>query len=469
MAEASLHERSEGELSDFSTRGENVERDFTSSPSMVNTVKNKRKKRKSKYEILDDKYGHKFNQLNDKLDNIVSMFSSINGEKEKPNSSANEERNSTSAKEVNNNRHHNRDSCSSSEDDDRVSLHPKEGELFHSDCEIITPGSQMTKEPGLLYEIFGDDAVTKKPEAKSGISIDSSQREVLNTNWRTQDPNSVTAFAEENMEHFPVDEETQAELKVPTLDEIVETCLTKKYGAKASFSKNGKNLFHQPYKMIEKTAYRGQQAAYMGIVMNMYLQQGLGSLVQMLQDKDYEKAMQQVRDVFAISTKTLDQFGRTGALHHIIRRQLTMTDTSLYELEDAKSVSRLPLTSDGVFGKELETTLKAKKEKKKALDDLIPSLNKKDSLKRKSSYQGKEASAPKRQYVQPNYTGANPSNNMGNYVIPKTITETSTSRYPQKRVYNNKPQLDNRQSQYKPMFNKKASNSSFRGGKTGQK
>ena len=223
--------------------------------------------------------------------------------------------------------------------------------------------------------------------------------------------------------------------------------------------------------MIEKIAYRGQQAAYMGIIMNMYIQQGLGSLVQMLQDKNYEKAMQQVRDVFAISTKTLDQFGRTGALHHIIRRQLAMTDTSLYELEDAKSVSSLPLTSEGVFGKELETTLKAKKEKKKALDDLIPNLRKKDSLKRKSPYQNKESSAPKRQYLEskPNYTGSNTSCNMTTYRIPKTHTETSSSQYnPNRKIYDNKPQSENRQN--KPtMFHKKPSNSSFRGGKTGQK
>ena len=62
--------------------------------------------------------------------------------------------------------------------------------------------------------------------------------------------------------------------------------------------------------MIEKIAYRGQQAAYMGISMHMYMQQGLAALIQTLQSDDVntDRAIQQVRDIFALSTKSLDQF-----------------------------------------------------------------------------------------------------------------------------------------------------------------
>ena len=65
--------------------------------------------------------------------------------------------------------------------------------------------------------------------------------------------------------------------------------------------------------MIEKIAYRGQQAAFMGIVMHMYMQQTLGSLIQILQSREVnvDRAVQQVHDVFAISTKILGQCGRT--------------------------------------------------------------------------------------------------------------------------------------------------------------
>jgi hypothetical protein len=66
-----------------------------------------------------------------------------------------------------------------------------------------------------------------------------------------------------------VDSENEQFLQVPTLDELVGRCLVKRHGQKASFSKFGKSLFTQPFKMLEKIAYRGQQAAYTGIIINM--------------------------------------------------------------------------------------------------------------------------------------------------------------------------------------------------------
>ena len=133
---------------------------------------------------------------------------------------------------------------------------------------------------------------------------------------------------------------------------MIGRCLIKKHRRKAAFTKTGKSLFSQPSKMIENIAYRGQQAAHMDISMHMYMQQGLAALIQTLQSDDVntDRAIQQVRDIFAISTKSLDQFGRTGAFHHIIRRQLAMTDTGLYDLDDSTELSNLPLSGDGIFG-----------------------------------------------------------------------------------------------------------------------
>ncbi|KAH3870979.1 hypothetical protein DPMN_034173 [Dreissena polymorpha] len=117
--------------------------------------------------------------------------------------------------------------------------------------------------------------------------------------------------------------------------------------------------------MVEKTAYRGQQSVYMGIVTQMYMQQALAMLMDMVTDKpDIEK---KVNDIFALSTRSLDQFGRAGAFFHIIRRQVTMSETSLYELDDSRTISNLPLRGDGVFGEEMEKTLKQKKDKRKHL------------------------------------------------------------------------------------------------------
>ncbi|CAG2196798.1 unnamed protein product [Mytilus edulis] len=66
--------------------------------------------------------------------------------------------------------------------------------------------------------------------------MDDSQKEVLMGHWRALKPNLVSAFAEETKELFPVDEETEKFLQVPTLDDFIGNCLVKRHGSKASFS-----------------------------------------------------------------------------------------------------------------------------------------------------------------------------------------------------------------------------------------
>lgn len=93
-------------------------------------------------------------------------------------------------------------------------------------------------------------------------------------------------------------------------------------------------------------------------------------------DVNTDRAIQQVRDIFDISTKSLDMFGRKGAFRHIIRRQLAMTDTGL-QLNDSRELSNLPLSGDGRFGSKLEKFLKFRKETNITLDDLLLDFPKK--------------------------------------------------------------------------------------------
>ncbi|MCW4343718.1 MAG: hypothetical protein N0E48_10205 [Candidatus Thiodiazotropha endolucinida] len=131
----------------------------------------------------------------------------------------------------------------------------------------------------------------------------------------------------------------------------------------------------------------------MGIVISLYVQQALALLLQELKSDspNVDSATQTVRDVFAMSTKILDQFGRTGAYDHFIRRKATMVDMGLDSVKDvAKHADLLPLRGNGVLGKDFETKLKDRKEKNKEFKDLVPEISGKKetpSFKRKSSTQ----------------------------------------------------------------------------------
>ena len=212
--------------------------------------------------------------------------------------------------------------------------------------------------------------------------------------------------------------------------------------------------------MLEKLAYRGQQAAYLGIIMQMYMQQSLGTLVETLSEEtvNVDKAIKQVRDTFAISTKGLDQFGRAGAFHHIIRRQLAMTDTSLYTLEDNRDISDLPLSSKGVFGDQLESTLKSNKEKKKTLDDLLPKFDKDRKRKLKPDSESTGASNSKKAFVDKDKTAESQQVTNSSFRIPKI--PRNTTGFERK----NRPQGQNQTGQQKKSQNT-STRDSYRGGR----
>ena len=390
---------SDAQPSDGEVSQDNVSQDDTESTTATrcsgkqklstSTAGKSSKKRKSKYEILEDKFNAKLADLDknmeDKMDRFLNHMSEMMQKQSQRLDDISEERSQRTSysqersqrpstsdsgsqrplrileRELSQRHSPDRNSESGTDsNDDQISLRPghKERDEF-SDLDDDTKSdneTEISKSKKCLFDLFGDDAINSRSDKKTGIVIDESQKQVLSSSWRAEKPNAITAFAEETKESFPVDEDTEKFLEVPSLDDIIERCLVKKHGKKASFTKTGKSLFSQPYKMVEKIAYRGQQAAYIGILSQLYVQQGLGTLIETLSENDCDinKAIQKIRDIFAMTTKGLDQLGRTGAFHHIIRRQLAMTDTSLFTLEDNRDISDLPLSSKGVFGDKLE-------------------------------------------------------------------------------------------------------------------
>ena len=339
-------------------------------------------RRHSRYDILEEGWNKKFTDLNAKVDLLLNRLPTPTSQRCRHAESIYSDWSS--------------EDDNASKKDDVLSVSAN-GKFSDSDEDSVQNDennnetnknlSESTKK--CLYDIFGDDAVVKKTVKNSGIAIDQSQKQVLETSYRTREPNFLTAFSEDNFDLFPLNEETEQYLEVPSLDTLDDSCLVKWHGAKASFAKaKHKTLFSQPSKMIEKVAYKGQQSARLGIVMQLYIQQSLGTLVEHFQSDNFSKdeGLEQVKNVFSMTTKCLDQIGRAGAFHHIIRRTAAMSDTALYELDDALEFSNLPLSGEGVFGSGLENLLKTRKEKKKQLEDLVPEVKRKN-FKRKSESQ----------------------------------------------------------------------------------
>ena len=193
------------------------------------------KRKKSRYDVLDEK----FEALTEKFDSLVGVIQGL-----KPTGSGDKA-------------------------EDELSLFG--GSRIDSDSEVeqTAPDERQESSEGpvkSLDDIFGKACESQRP----GLKIDNSQRQLLDLFLRCKTPGYMSAFSEELVDCFPLSTEAEEFLKVPPLDDIVESCLIKRHGAKASFmsGKTGKGaqLFSQPCKMVEKIAYKGSHASRMAIV-----------------------------------------------------------------------------------------------------------------------------------------------------------------------------------------------------------
>lgn len=273
--------------------------------------------------------------------------------------------------------------------------------------------SDNSNKNNYLCKLFSDDLQDKSESTSIGLVLDQAQIDILSHSWRSKNPERLTAFKDEYRVNFPIHENARDFLQVPTLDDLLEPMMKEMHGPKAvrAWASKNRQLHTQPLKPIEKLAYQGQMASRMGIISTLYTQQALGTLLSKVENESCSpETSQLVKDLFAMSTKTLDQIGRAGAFHHMIRRKASESDSGLNTLKDIQAkVLYLPLSHEGVFGKGLEDKLKARKEQKDQLDDLMPELGDgKRGNKRKSDM--------------------NRDNWGSNYKIPRTSHRSSDSR-----------------------------------------
>lgn len=339
---------------------------------------------------------------------------------------------------------------------DQSSSHGDIDESLHKTSDRFSKyGKEATSDNNnnMLSETFGDDATTSFAKESVGIILDQSQIEVLSNSFRCAEPEKLTAYRDTYKHSFPVHDSADKMLAIPSLDSMVESLLIKRFGIKAAFSKS-QSLHSQPLKGLEKLSYQGQCSARMGIVINLYMQQALSMLLHNLTQKspNLDSAIQCVRDIFAMSTKSLDQVSRSGAFHHLIRRRTAMEDTGLHELKDIKTqIWNLPLSNDGVFGSGLEKTLKDRQEKNKQISELLPEVDKNNNNRKRSIPSSTVSFAPEPQWKKPRYDDKRPKN--ANYTPSSTYVPA-----------NRAPQNTGRPQKFGKMnnYNKSATVSSFR-------
>lgn len=94
--------------------------------------------------------------------------------------------------------------------------------------------------------------------------------EILSESWRSCQSDKLTAYKENYKSSFPIREKSEDLLKVPSLDDIVETFLIKRFSTKACFRRT-RSLHTQHLREIERLAYQGQLAAKIGISITVYM------------------------------------------------------------------------------------------------------------------------------------------------------------------------------------------------------
>ena len=96
--------------------------------------------------------------------------------------------------------------------------------------------------------MFGEDAQAENKSSK-GLSLDKTQIDIINTSWRCQTPDKLSAYRNSYKQAFPIHlgSDTEKLLQVPSLDELSERLVIKKYGRRAGF---GSSDIHQSALLI---------------------------------------------------------------------------------------------------------------------------------------------------------------------------------------------------------------------------
>lgn len=312
----------------------------------------------------------------------------------------------------------------------------KKTERFDKYVQPVQHESISEETGNVLKDLFGEDVNQDDTSKSGGLILDQAQIDILSKSWRLNDPERLSCFKDEYKSFFPVHEQSKDALQVPTLDDLLEPLISKKHGARAVSNWNkSRKLFTQPLRSVENLAYSGQMAARMGIISVSYMQQALGTLLNKLKEKDVkvDDSIQTVRDIFSMSTKALDQVGRTGAFHHMIRRKAAVTESGLNNIKDVQEkILYLPLAGDGVFGSALSSQLKQRKERNDQLNDLLPEFASKPKQQRSNNSQDR---GRKRSYASTSMAGGYNANfddrkrGRGDYNVNDNSRQNSSSRY----------------------------------------
>ena len=424
MAEASVIAAQEADRNVVEESQQDTASEISHSSSSRRSKKKRARKMDELEQKLDSKWNDKFNNLDDKLNTILNKLGNgpavpVQSEDTRSHISDSESENGRSAARVTSDRQstyggademdpglqdedtlslmiqrNERDTFADDGDDD-VSVSRRSGSVDTSSSsdEGRFKNCRLT-DRNALFQMFGKDALPIKQSGKgTGLVPDKTQEDIIKQSWRLQEPSKLTVYKLETHNSFKIDKEYEELLSVPSLDSIIDPLLKHKYGSKASF-KNGHSLYSTTYKNIEKEAYKGQCAARMSMMISMYVQQGLGTLLTMLQQKDLnlDLAIQSTKDIFAMASQNLDQAARAGAYHHLVRRKATVADTGLDKKIPDFDRWELPLSGDGVLGKDFEKKMKLRKEENKNIQDLFSDDEKNkqstssSSNKRKSNY-----------------------------------------------------------------------------------
>ena len=102
--------------------------------------------------------------------------------------------------------------------------------------------------------MFGEDACIKKASTGPGIMLDKKQSDIIDQSWKIAAPGRLSAYKESYRNSLPGHENAEEGLKVPSLDDIVETFLIKRHSTRAVFKRN-RSLYTQHLKEIERLAF----------------------------------------------------------------------------------------------------------------------------------------------------------------------------------------------------------------------
>ena len=215
-----------------------------------------------------------------------------------------------------------------------------------------------------LSKHFANAPTFVKTKKATVVDMDQQQVDLVEKFFRAEKPGKITAYSEESYKVLKVDPQFNFLLEVPECDEFVKYVVRSSVPDSTTIKEGYKSKMWRGFERDLKKVHLASKVGIMAAAVNQKITFNQMELLEtwrsdgVITDEQFNDMKELSVASFDSSNRSMEQAARAGGLTHQIRRKVIMEDLSV-PLSKQASYLNLPLTAEGILGKDFDEYLQS--------------------------------------------------------------------------------------------------------------